>query len=219
MKRFTITVLLFCGVFQHLVAQENTYGIQIATSYSKLKQTSEFEIITLHGESNIFGLNLGTFYNLNFSKFQIRNSIDLQEKLYLHKTQDIGADINGNKIGIYLQQRQHNISTIISSIFTYSFGEKVSGGLGLSTNILIFSWQKSQGTTVNGTETDVKLIRNYKYRPISLSIPLVIARNWEYSNLYFKFSFDISNRLPNKSFITETENMIQIGYGIVINRD
>jgi hypothetical protein len=85
-----------------LLAQKNALGIQVAPYYSKIYQSSESEIVILHGESKILGLNLGAFYHLNFTKFQIRNSVDVQQKLYFLQFQDEARNVDGNIIGLYL---------------------------------------------------------------------------------------------------------------------
>jgi hypothetical protein len=79
----------------------------------------------------------------------------------LHEFIDPAKDINGNFIGVYLSCRQHNISTVASSIFTYSGTKNTHIGMGLSANILLYSFQVSVGAVV----IDYGLVRNYKYSP------------------------------------------------------
>ena len=83
---------------------------------------------------------------------------------------------------------------------------------------MIYSFIRTEGITIQGVRTEAEFIRNYQYSPVTFAIPFVLGHDWEYSNIYVKFSFDITNRLPQESFVTQRENMIQIGYGITLNR-
>jgi hypothetical protein len=65
MKKYCVALLLFISVSQIGFTQQNTFGVQVAPSYSFLFQKSDFEFVPLHGQSKITGLNIGAFYHFN----------------------------------------------------------------------------------------------------------------------------------------------------------